>query len=80
MKCTKTSGGTYVLYEITGEELILLQELFTAEYHRTPEVMKEFRNKMRNWHLSDDDETTSFLSEKIQTKHNESSRIHKSGE
>lgn len=80
MKCTKASSGTYVLYDITGEELTLLQELFAAEYHRTPELMKEFRTKMRNWHLAVDDEITSFLYQKIQTKHYESTRIHTIGE
>ena len=76
MKCTKTSGGTYLLYEITGEELTLLQELFGAEYHRTPEGMKEFRTKMRNWHLAVDDEITKYLNETLRKKHEASARIH----
>jgi hypothetical protein len=80
MICTKTENGTYSITEITGEELTLLQELFAAEYHRTPELMKEFRTKMRNWHLAVDDEITSFLIQKIQTNHYESAKIHKSGE
>jgi hypothetical protein len=78
MICKKSENGTFSLTEITGEELTLLQELFAAEYHRTPEQMKEFRTKMRNWHLAVDDEITSFLYQKIQTKHNESTKIHQS--
>lgn len=80
MICTKTENGTYSLTEITGEELTLLQELFAAEYHRTPELMKEFRTKMRNWHLAVDDEITVFLFEKLMKNHYESTRIHTIGE
>jgi hypothetical protein len=80
MVCTKTSGGTYLLNEITGDELIILQELFSAEYHRTPLKMKEFRSKMRNWHLSVDDEIMKYLNDKIKNKNNDREKIHQGGE
>ena len=80
MICKKNDNGTFSITEITGEELTLMQELFGAEYHRTPEGMKEFRTKMRNWHLAVDDEITRFLNETIQKKHYESARIYQSGE
>lgn len=64
MICSKSSGDTYTLKGLSGEDLLILQELFCTQYHLAPKGMKDFRSKMRCWHLAVDPLIEHFLKEK----------------